>query len=943
MSAQRIEHLKDLGLQEIKFNINDRIGEIEPIIGKQGDYKTRGLLIQLLHNNAEIDTTGIECEFYATPKDGKVYFVLADEVDVTKGKYEVLYPTSIMQPGIVKAEIRFVKGEQILSTKKFDIYMHETMVTDDILDGTDERPLINVLIEAAKNEEIRIRNEEIREANEQIRQEAENERIEAENTRIQNENERKSNEQIRQQKEEERQQNEITRQTNEQTRQQNEQQRIDLYNALKDLDVSQYEQRLQKLEHDTSVEEFILEEAYGSVISLPSNVINGQINEIKIEGKTYRNVLEDYISDSNNWERLDGELIDNDFIKGTADGASYKNFWLKAGIITLKPNTQYTVFVEVRKNTLNDSGLVVTGTHQNDSFEELNIISPGETGIFKFLVTTKSDLTNTFPLRMFVFNTATSGEIEFRVMLLEGDYTNKNISYIRGTKSTLGAIRLKSVNEDETKEITLYVLGKDEEGNILELHSLPNGVKDEVNVSERKAIIRTKEVVLNGGENWSIYKVHENTICFQLNIPDKVMGIDNHGYVIGFNYVYYGYDKDEEGYSFSPLTNRVYININKNKLMTNDINGFKEWLSENSVTLIYQLAEPIEMPVEVFGSLQSYENGTVYVDTIIPRVDFYTSEGIVLEENEPSIKEIDALYLVDKETGVLTSLDTSKAFIFPDGKGFTHPDLYNDALVDWDYVPDIESTNPAISMKLPTNIKASINSLLDAENRNRKDIEWNKIKLGILEDEFNKHIENTNNPHNVTPDQIGALKQEDFNIHVSQYESRLQEVENNIKNLRDDLNSHLNIFPGIIVMWSGSLEDLPDGWVLCDGRNGTPDLRDKFILGADGTDIGDTGGSHTKTITIDNLPPHSHTFTTNNDGKHRHVGRSKAFSMSENPNGWHVLRRAVSGDSYDGTSNIIHSDDGNHTHSGTTNTTGKGKAIDIRPKYYKLAFIMYKG
>src|SRR5690606_3135222 len=133
-----------------------------------------------------------------------------------------LYPTSIMQPGIVEAEIRFVKGEQILSTKKFDIYMHETMVTDDILNGTDERPLINVLIEAAKNEEIRIRNEEIRQEAENERIEAENERIKAENERIEAENARESNENIRESNEQTRQQNEQIRQQNEQIREANE-------------------------------------------------------------------------------------------------------------------------------------------------------------------------------------------------------------------------------------------------------------------------------------------------------------------------------------------------------------------------------------------------------------------------------------------------------------------------------------------------------------------------------------------------------------------------------------------------------------------------------------------------------------------------------------------------------------------------------------------------
>lgn len=40
------------------------------------------------------------------------------------------------------------------------------------------------------------------------------------------------------------------------------------------------------------------------------------------------------------------------------------------------------------------------------------------------------------------------------------------------------------------------------------------------------------------------------------------------------------------------------------------------------------------------------------------------------------------------------------------------------------------------------------------------------------------------------------------------------------------------IASGIIVAWSGPISDIPQGWVLCDGRNGTPDLRDKFIIGA---------------------------------------------------------------------------------------------------------------
>lgn len=54
---------------------------------------------------------------------------------------------------------------------------------------------------------------------------------------------------------------------------------------------------------------------------------------------------------------------------------------------------------------------------------------------------------------------------------------------------------------------------------------------------------------------------------------------------------------------------------------------------------------------------------------------------------------------------------------------------------------------------------------------------------------------------------------------------------------------------GIICMWSGSIDSIPDGWALCDGNNGTPNLRDKFVIGAGKnykpTDYGGTTGNIT--------------------------------------------------------------------------------------------------
>ncbi|GAG03199.1 unnamed protein product, partial [marine sediment metagenome] len=64
---------------------------------------------------------------------------------------------------------------------------------------------------------------------------------------------------------------------------------------------------------------------------------------------------------------------------------------------------------------------------------------------------------------------------------------------------------------------------------------------------------------------------------------------------------------------------------------------------------------------------------------------------------------------------------------------------------------------------------------------------------------------------------------------------------------------------GLILMWSGVIADVPLGWALCNGENGTPDLRDRFILSvADVEEPGVEGGAHAKTIAEANLPSHVH-------------------------------------------------------------------------------------
>jgi hypothetical protein len=65
--------------------------------------------------------------------------------------------------------------------------------------------------------------------------------------------------------------------------------------------------------------------------------------------------------------------------------------------------------------------------------------------------------------------------------------------------------------------------------------------------------------------------------------------------------------------------------------------------------------------------------------------------------------------------------------------------------------------------------------------------------------------------------------------------------------------SNLTSVPGVpvggIIMWSGATNNIPTGWALCDGQNGTPNLQDKFIVGAGNTYAVDaTGGSADATL-----------------------------------------------------------------------------------------------
>lgn len=162
---------------------------------------------------------------------------------------------------------------------------------------------------------------------------------------------------------------------------------------------------------------------------------------------------------------------------------------------------------------------------------------------------------------------------------------------------------------------------------------------------------------------------------------------------------------------------------------------------------------------------------------------------------------------------------------------------------------------------------------------------------------------------------------------------------------------------GVIVMWSGTKETIPTGWGLCDGTNGTPNLIDRFVFGA--VNAGTTGGSNNLTLTEANIPSHTHTT-----GSHTHIfsgttGSTAHAHVIATTSSWETQPSkttplsevtAVSmTNNYRLLNGAIPTDSGSHAHSfsgttagasGTTGSTGNGTAIDNRPAYYAMAFIM---
>lgn len=157
---------------------------------------------------------------------------------------------------------------------------------------------------------------------------------------------------------------------------------------------------------------------------------------------------------------------------------------------------------------------------------------------------------------------------------------------------------------------------------------------------------------------------------------------------------------------------------------------------------------------------------------------------------------------------------------------------------------------------------------------------------------------------------------------------------------------------GSIIMFNGQSTEIPDGWHICDGTEGTPNLTDKFIKASNV--CGTIGGSNSITLTSDNLPYHTHSATALSTFSNSNISNSYNDKLIpaldefyENPfdlggSSHYVIETGYNNKSDKGLVSIKVSDLKTGTVSTEVTVDGTGSdsaSIDIQPSYYSLIFI----
>lgn len=437
---------------------------------------------------------------------------------------------------------------------------------------------------------------------------------------------------------------------------------------------------------------------YG-IISLPPNTANGQVSA-SVKGETLTNLLP---KTSDNLTIEGGSIYTNWIIMqdGTVKGFSGQNGTKFVPVreghkylykVKLKPSSQGTI----KKLSVyhSDGTYPFLPTIYENELEILAVFESTKNENIRFFIHKKAE--SILDIEYFYFYDIT-GETE-----TNGEKLNQKYTYISGTKSTISAMRITAENEDKTEKSQAYVIANDKDNKIVNLRSLPNGVKDEFNISTGVKTQRTKEKILEANDirnYWTSYQTHD-WISILKPTDYKHYELDTYNSTLIYgsvNILSELFVETGQHVTDSP-------NPKMGVLFNNTVGGWGLVVPKGTFSnvdearaalagtkLIYQLATPIEIPIQTSGSLVSYPSGTVYIEPFVADAGIYTDKMEVLHSDLP-IKALEKISKVDFATGLETELDITAAVIAEDKLSFTHPDLVDGDIVFFTYEYDREST-----------------------------------------------------------------------------------------------------------------------------------------------------------------------------------------------------------------------------------------------------------
>lgn len=291
--------------------------------------------------------------------------------------------------------------------------------------------------------------------------------------------------------------------------------------------------------------------------------------------------------------------------------------------IRLKANTRYTLknsvafspqnrfkfrVYDLKQNPLNDSQLVEIHKDLYYNRASVAFCNNGNKDYIECSFTPKIDCY----ISITSFNSGVDSNRDYHIQLEEGSTVTTYEPY----KSNI--LSCETYFDETTQSDKTIVL-----------RSLPNGVCDTLNVETGEYVQRIGEVVLDGTEtNWSVtneagWENTPNTIAFGLTFTPKALAyatdvtssvVCDKFSTITADGTWGASGADKEGISINQ-NSRFDIRIERTKLPDESLTGFKQWLSQNPITVQYELEVSIVKTVDLSGFPFSYENGHVILSS----------------------------------------------------------------------------------------------------------------------------------------------------------------------------------------------------------------------------------------------------------------------------------------------------------------------------------------